>query len=514
MASSIAEMLRSAALRRPDHIGLVDGDERLDWRSVEKRATHLAARLVHAGIEPGDRVAIYAEHGIGQAVSLFAIAMAGGVFTIINPLLKNDQVEHQIRDADAKVVVGTRLHLDKIKPLLADRGSQAIELSQFGTMVEKFEAAAGIELPRVIPADVACLIYTSGSTGKPKGVIVPHRTLIDGGRIVSGYLKIGPDDVTCSILPLSFDYGLNQLMTATTHAARIVFHRFLFPGELFALLEREKVTGFAAVPTLWPKLLAPRFAASKPKFDALRYVTTAGGTHSQELLRRVSDFLSGAEVIVMYGLTESFRSCYLPFAEMLKRPGSIGKPVPEVDILVLDSSGAPCKTGEIGELHHRGAFVNYGYLNAPDLTEAKYIERAIFGSGCRKETIVRSGDLVSKDKDGFLYFHGRIDAQIKSMGFRISPTEVEEAAMTYPRVLGLAAIGVPNDEFGEAVVLFYTKNGHEDFDAADLKKHMAQVLPFYAVPMAFVHIEQIPQTPTGKADYQRLKSVWHESQKA
>ncbi len=156
-------------------------------------------------------------------------------------------------------------------------------------------------------------------------------------------------------LPLSFDYGLNQLMTATAHASRVVFHRFLFPGEFFGLLEREKVTGFAAVPTLWPKLLAPRFAGGKPRLGALRYVTTAGGTHGQELLRRISDFLPGVEVIVMYGLTESFRSCYLPFSEMLKRPGSIGKPVPEVDILVLDQSGAMCPVGEIGELYHRGS---------------------------------------------------------------------------------------------------------------------------------------------------------------
>ncbi len=156
-------------------------------------------------------------------------------------------------------------------------------------------------------------------------------------------------------------------------------------------------------------------------------------------------------------------------------------------------------------------FVNYGYLNAPDLTEAKYVERAIFGSGCRKETIVRSGDLVSRDADGFLYFHGRIDAQIKSMGFRISPTEVEEAAMAFPHVLGLAAIGVPHNEFGEAVVLFYTKSGDEDFNVADLKTHMAQLLPYYAVPVDFVHLDQLPQTPTGKTDYPLLKGLWRDS---
>ncbi len=199
MVNSIGELLRRAATVRPEHVGLVDGEERLNWRSVAARASNLAVRLIKAGVEPGDRVAIYAEHGIVQAISLFAIAMAGGVFTIINPLLKNDQVEHQIRDADARVVVGTRSHLDRIEALIADRKSQVVELSSKGELVDAFLAPAECEFPRIIPADVACLIYTSGSTGKPKGVIVPHRTLLDGARIVSGYLPIGPDDVTCSI---------------------------------------------------------------------------------------------------------------------------------------------------------------------------------------------------------------------------------------------------------------------------------------------------------------------------
>lgn len=507
MAHSIADLLRRAASQRPDHIGMVDGKERLTWRQVLDRSAAMAAHLAGTGIKRGDRVAIYAEHGLGQAIALFAIAMAGGVFTIINPLLKQEQVEHQIKDADVRAVVGTAKHLDAIKGLLRSRDNAALEVSPLGVLLGEVSCGSLAEV-RVIPADVACLIYTSGSTGKPKGVIVPHRTLIDGGRIVSGYLGIGRDDTTCSILPLGFDYGLNQLMTATTHAARIVFHRFLLPNEFLSLLAREAITGFAAVPTLWPKLLSSRFAASKPDLSKIRYVTTAGGAHSQTLLRRISEFLPGTEVIVMYGLTESFRSCFLPFAEIFNRPGSIGKPVPEVEIIVVDSNGSVCKPGEVGELYHRGAFVNYGYLNAPELTQQKYIERPVFGPGCRAETIVRSGDLVHMDEEGYLYFHGRVDAQIKAMGFRVSPTEIEEATLTFPGILEPAVVGVADEDAGEAVILYYTTDGHTCVDEYALKAHLVTSLPSYAVPKAFIKLDILPQTPTGKIDYASLKAAW------
>jgi len=486
----------------------VDRGERLTWSAVLAAARKAARALTHAGIARGDRVAVYADHGLAQIVSLYGVALADGIFTIINPLLRPDQVIHQISDASARFILGQPALLGNVDGFLRQSQMTVIEIDTAGR-VHDDPTGAVAEPPaaRAIPADVGCLIYTSGSTGKSKGVVVPHRTLLDGARIVSGYLGIGPDDVTLSLLPYNFDYGFNQVLTATHHAARLVVHRYMLPKDLLDILQAEQVTGFAAVPTLWPKLLDPRFTdpRARPPLPKLRYVTTAGGVHSQSVLTRLTEFFPGVSIYVMYGLTESFRSTYLHPSEVLRRPGSIGKAVPEVEILVVDKDGNPCPPGEPGELIHRGAFINYGYLNNDDLTQAKYIEIQTGGRGCRPEIAVRSGDLVSRDDEGFLYFHGRIDQQIKCMGYRVSPGEVEEVAASLAGIAHVAVFGVPDEMVGEAIVLVYTTYPGAKVDAGALRRHLQEQLPSYAVPRHMTVLDTMPQTVTGKVDYPLLR---------
>jgi acyl-CoA synthetase (AMP-forming)/AMP-acid ligase II len=507
VSRNIGELLAAAAARRPDHVAIVDRGERLTWAAVFDEARATAQALVSAGLSRGDRVAVYADHGLAQIVSLFGVALADGIFTIVNPLLRPDQVIHQISDASARFVVGQPALLGTVEGFLRQSQATVIEIDAAGRVSGDRPRTADLAPARAIPADVGCLIYTSGSTGKSKGVVVPHRTLLDGARIVSGYLGIGPDDITLSLLPYNFDYGFNQVLTATHHAARIVVHRFVLPKDLLDVAAAERVTGFAAVPTLWPKLLDPRFVdpAARPALPALRYVTTAGGVHGQSMLTRLSAFFPGVSIYIMYGLTESFRSTYLPPAELLRRPGAIGKAVPEVEILVVDADGNPCPPGVQGELIHRGAFVNYGYLNNPDLTKAKYIELPTGGPGCRPEIAVRSGDLVSLDADGFLYFHGRIDQQIKSMGYRVSPGEVEETASSFAGISHVAAFGVPDETVGEAIILVCTTYPGQKVEAAALRRHLQEQLPPYAVPRRITFLEKLPQTVTGKVDYPLLR---------
>lgn len=512
IVTNIAEMLRIRALATPDSIGLCYLEHRFTWREFYLQAHSLSLELARVGIGRGDVVAVYLPHSVGQAVALFAVAMRGAVFTLINPMLVAEQIKHQVSDADARAIVGAENLTRPLSEFFHSKDIAVVPADPAGVAESRWDPDCDLEqqLSAAIPADVCNYIYTSGSTGLPKGVVVPQRTVLDGARIVSGYLRITPDDHILSILPFSFDYGLNQLMSCVFTGARITLHQFIFPTDLVDLLENEGITGMAVVPPVWAKLLKPGIKKDH-RFSRLRYVTSGGGFHPPELLRRVTDFLPDTEIIVMYGLTESFRSTYLPFEQIHQRPGCVGRAVPEVDILVLNEQGKPCAPGEKGELVHRGAFVTYGYLNNPQLTAEKFIPLNIGGRDCLPETAVRSGDQVSMDEDGYIYYFGRIDQQIKSSGYRISPDEVAEAVLATPGVALAAAFGLPDEELGEAVHVAYETDSGEPLDSTDIKRHAKASLAAYAIPKHFHFYDKLPLNPNGKVDFGVLK---HEARSA
>lgn len=514
---NLAEMFRHTAQRFPDKEAVVYKGVRLSWFEIYCRAALVRARLLEQGVVRGDIVAIYAEHSPAQIASIFGILMADAAFTILSPALKDNQIKLQIADADVRAVVGTPAFLSRLNRICADRQMAQLEIDLNGVVsgvdpAQVPSADLGLSLAINIPTDVGCVIYTSGSTGRAKGVVVPQRTMLDGARVVSGYLKITENDAILSLLPYSFDYGLNQLLTTVLQGGKIVVHDFIFPQALVDELLHENITGMAAVPSLWPHLFNERMVAPVPnrKFPSLRYVTTAGGFHTQELLTKLSNFFSGTEIIVMYGLTESFRSSYLPFSEIFKRPGSIGKAVPGVELLVWNQEGQPCKPGEKGELIHRGLFVTYGYLNNPDMNSKKFVHLNTGGPGCLPEIAVRSGDSVSLDDDGYLYFHGRLDAQLKCNGYRVSPSEVEEVVLMYPDVSHAAAFGRPDPAIGEAVHVAYATYSGVKADEAALLKFLAKELPSYATPKSVAHYASLPLTGTGKVDYPAIKRAAEE----
>lgn len=510
--TNLAELLRQTTLRYPDKKALTYLDNSITWRQFYAYSAALAHELSKAGVSRGEVVGIHAEHSPAQAVAIFAIAMCDAAFTIINPVLKENQIKHQMSDADLRMAICTENHTkDYLENFTANRGGGSIVLDQWGLLpgqAQPPEPDLDRPMGRNVPTDVGCVIYTSGSSGRSKGVVVPLRTLLDGARIVSGYLEITDRDVTLGMLPFSFDYGLNQLMTAVYQGARLVIHRYTMPRDLIKVLDDEGVTGMAAVPTIWPMVLNPRFvdSKSKPDLNKLRYVTTAGGFHTQDLLHSLSQFFPHSHIIVMYGLTESFRSTYLPFSEIFNRLGSIGRPVPEVEILVLNQEGRLCEPHEKGELVHRGAFVTYGYLNNPDLNKIKFAPLATGGPGCLPEMAVYSGDIVHRDEDGYLYYHGRRDMQIKCAGYRLSPGEVEEAALAFQGVSQAAAFGQPDPDLGQSVCLAYSTYQGRPLEENDLKCYLAESLPYYAVPKRLIYYERLPHTAHGKIDYPTLMS--------
>ncbi len=511
---NLAELLCRRVAATPEAPVLTFEGQSLTAQELFDRAMALRDRLVAAGLGRGDTVAVAADHSPAQVVGLFAAALADAAFTLVNPHLKREQVLHQISDCDARAAIAGPRQAAEVGAILADRGGPCLSVDPFGLPQSGPAPLRGRSLDEAatgsIPTDVACLIYTSGSTGRPKGVVLPHRTLTDGARIVPGYLGITDDDTLLCVLPFSFDYGLNQVLGALYTGARAVIFGFAFPQDLFDVLRAERITRFAAVPSMWPRILDGRYlkAETRPEFPHLRTITTAGGPHPEPLLRRLADFFPRADVVIMYGLTESFRSAWLPPEELFRRIGSIGKAVPEVELLVLDESLQPCPPGQVGELYHRGAFVSYGYLNDPELTAAKFVELPTGGAGTRGEPAVRSGDLVSLDADGFIYFHGRADAQIKCKGYRVSPGEVEEAALSLPGLRHAAAFGVPDGDGGQKIALAFDAYEGAEIAPVDLRRHLAKLLPYYAVPETSLALPALPLNANGKTDYAALKALW------
>ena len=297
-------------------------------------------------------------------------------------------------------------------------------------------------------------------------------------------------------------------MTAVLKGCQLVIDNYISPKGLFEVIYKYKITGFAAVPAIWPKVINEiGLETNKYKYiSSLKYITTAGGIHTKDTVDGLSRLFKNIDIYIMYGLTESFRSTYLCPSEFTKRIGSIGKPVQGVDIKIVDKYGSECKNGQKGELIHRGAFVTYGYLNNETLTKEKFIHINTGGKGCIPELAVRSGDLVSKDSDGFIYYHGRLDMQIKHNGYRISPEEIEEAAISYTQISRVAVFGLHSDEVGDTVNMAIETHNNQNINIIKFKQYLNKILPPYCVPKSIKKYTTLPTNATGKVDYQKIKN--------
>jgi len=333
-------------------------------------------------------------------------------------------------------------------------------------------------------------------------VMLSHRNLVAGAESVATYLGNTSADRLLAVLPLSFDYGLSQLTTAFRVGACAVLMNYLLPRDVVRLVQRERITGLAAVPPLWMQLARLDWPAGVA--DSLRYFTNSGGHLPKAVLDALRVRMPGARAFLMYGLTEAFRSTFLPPEEIERRPDSIGKAIPNAEILVLDADGRPCAPGEVGELVHRGVHVALGYWNDTSRTAERF--RSLPESGGRTEIAVWSGDSVRSDAEGFLYFVGRRDEMIKTSGYRVSPAEVEEVLYASGRVSEAVAVGVAHAELGQAIVaLVYAHAGEAHDLSADLLALCKRELPGFMVPLhCLVRSEALPRNPNGKIDRKRL----------
>jgi acyl-CoA ligase (AMP-forming) (exosortase A-associated) len=514
----IHHMLRSSAQRFPDREALVDNERRLPFAAVEGKVCAIASGLREKGIRRGDRVGIYLDTSVPQVLSIFGVSRAGAVFVPINGLLFPEQVAHIARDCQMTGLITTGTKLASLASVLQEVPSlQCLvvtdEANKDGIFRPIHTLDELLNMPVLlewrdwgIGKDLAAILYTSGSTGKPKGVMLSHEQVIAGSSIVSDYLGITPRERIIGVLPLSFDAGLNQLMTVIQQGGTYLPMTFTFAREIVKTLEREQITGMAGVPTLWSLMAQPSSMLERTPLPHLHYITNTGGRMPQSILGDLRRLLPSTKIFLMYGLTEAFRSTYLPPEELDRRPDSMGKAIPNTEILVVNEKCEPCKPGEVGELVHRGPTVSMGYWGQPELTAKVLRPHPLLPSELGdSEKVCYSGDLVKMDEDGFLYFVGRRDNMIKSSGFRISPTEVEEVLFQSGKLSAAAVIGIPDGALGHWIKAFVALRDGEILDSDTLVAFCAERMPRYMIPKVVQVMDALPKTPTGKIDYPELR---------
>jgi acyl-CoA ligase (AMP-forming) (exosortase A-associated) len=468
----------------------------LTYAELEQRVGMLAASLAAQGLPRGARVASWLPKTRMTSLLPLACARAGLVHVPVNPVLKRAQVAHILADSGASLLITGEARLASLVPGDLPPGCTPLTEGQAAALLEGEES-----LPpcNANPDDLAALLYTSGSTGRPKGVMLSHANLWLGAISVAHYLELGPDDRVLGVLPLSFDYGQNQLLSTWAAGGAVVPLDYLAAKDVVRAVERNGITVLAGVPPLWVQLIEAAWPGTSAL--SLRKLTNSGGTLSPSLTRRMRELFPAAEIYLMYGLTEAFRSTYLDPALVDTHPHSIGTAVPFAEVMAVGPDGQLAAPGETGELVHAGPLVGKGYWRDPERTALRYRPAPAFSR--YGGTAVWSGDTVRTDEEGLFYFLGRDDAMIKTSGNRVSPTEVEEAAMASGLVTEAVALGYPDDRLGQAIALIVrpTSDGIE----VPLRNHLKRELPTFMHPSTLLFRDELPRSPNGKIDRERIR---------
>lgn len=524
MTLFVHDLISESTKKFPSGIALTLKNKQVNYQELNNSVNSAADSFKALNAERFQRIGIYLPKTIENVISMFACSKAGSVFVPINPVLKATQVKHIANDCDIKIIITNKGRFKSLLPMLkelpklstiiiTDIDSSEIEVSEHVSIIS-WSSFINLTCDRQDPqpltsSDMAAIFYTSGSTGKPKGVVLSHSNIVLGAKSVAQYLKNTADDKVLAILPLSFDYGLSQLTTSFSVGAECVLLDYLLPNDVIKAIIKHKITGIAAVPPLWSQLSKLKWPENTS--NSIRYFTNSGGVLSTTNLKQLRTLMPNASPYLMYGLTEAFRSTYLSPDQVDNKIGSIGKAIPNAEILVVRKDGSECGIDEIGELVHKGPLVSLGYWNAAEKTAERF-KRA---PGQPKEIVnpelaVFSGDSVKKDKDGFLYFVARNDEMIKTSGYRVSPMEIEETLYQHSQITEAAAIGIPHQELGQAILAIVCSNNPSDSGVIEesLLRHCQQQLANYMVPKKIIVLADLPHNANGKIDRSKLNQEY------
>lgn len=467
----------------------------LDYSGLEAAVGTLASALKARGLAPGERVSSWLPKTRMTSLLPLACARAGLIHVPVNPLLKRAQVAHILADSGARLLITGKARLASLADGDLPNGCEAADEAEAASMLAGEDRLAPSSAD---PDDLAALLYTSGSTGRPKGVMLSHANMWLGAVSVAHYLCLAPEDRVLGVLPLSFDYGQNQLLSTWAAGACVVPLDYLAARDVIRAVETHAITTLAGVPPLWVQLVEAPWPPAAAL--SLRRLTNSGGRLPVSIVRRLRELFPAAELYLMYGLTEAFRSTYLDPALLDEHPDSIGSAIPFAEVMTSKPDGTLCAPGEDGELVHAGPLVAKGYWNDPQRTAQRFRPAP---PGSRYGGVaVWSGDRVRADEHGLLYFVGREDAMIKTSGNRVSPTEVEEAAVASGAVAEAVALGIPDDRLGEAIALVVRGEGPDEA----LRNYLRRELPNFMQPTHIVWREELPRSPNGKLDREVIKS--------
>lgn len=497
-----------------NRVALIRECEEMTYRELTDQAESLAKILSKLNAKRFDRIMIHLPKSFEEVIATFAIARLGGVFVNIHYQWSTIQLENIIKDCDPKILITTRLkaqtlfnsipQTSELKIFIIDGKHdhpQVFSSIDFEDCDSELNSVHG-----PIDQDLAALIYTSGSTGRPKGVMLTHFNILSGARSVVSYLHQTDQDRVLGLLPMSFDYGMNQIMASFLVGGSVVLQSVSIPFEICESIRNKHVTGLAMVPSLWIDLI--HFLNSDENLDlsSLRFVTNSGGKIPEPVLELMPKVLPQVEIFLMYGLTEAFRSTFLDPKFFSTKKGSIGRAIPNAEIYVVDPEKGICKPGEIGELIHRGSLVSKGYWKNPEATSQKFKSNIHLQPMIGEEIVVHSGDWVKMDEEGDLWFVGRKDTMIKTSGFRLSPTEVEEMIYLSGMIKEVVAFGEPDQSLGEVVHAAVSLQSFDNkFNFQQLMSFCRKTMPSYMIPKK-IHLwdGDFPRTSHGKLDRQTI----------
>ena len=475
--------------------------------------------LADQGIRRHDRVAIMLDNSSESVISVFGILKAGAVFIIVNPTMKAKKLNYILRDSTSRVlithvsksqIISEALkevpHLESVlwvglpDQTLGRLAPSVHSLSWDEVMLSTPGLQPIVKQHSTIDVDLASIIYTSGSTGEPKGVMCAHYNMVSSAQSITEYLGNLESDIILDALPLSFDYGLYQVLMAFLFGGTVVLEKsFLYPYKILEKVAGESVTGFPVVPTM-VALILQMADLSKFDFGSLRYITNTAAPLPVAHIRKLQALLLHVKIFSMYGLTECKRVSYLPPDQLGKRPESVGIPMPNAEVSIVDESGNFVPVGEVGELVVRGSNVMQGYWNAPEETTKRFRPGRYRG-----ETLLYTGDLFRRDEEGFLYFVARTDDMIKTRGERVSPKEIENALCEMAGVAEAAVIGVPDEISGQAIKAFIVAKKDAVITDTDIMVYCTKNLESFMIPKYVQFKDALPKTPSGKVDKKLLQ---------
>jgi len=504
MLETIHQFIEDSSQRHPNNIAIWFKDKQINYQQLWQQCQQTAERFAELGLQSGERVAIYLPKCPEAVFSFFGATLCGACFVPINAVLKAPQVVHILEDSGSRFLITSSQRLKGLQHELSECEHLERTICIDEAFFNQTKELSNTVLPLTSASDLAAILYTSGSTGKPKGVMLTHNNLVVGAQSVCRYLEMTSDDRILALLPFSFDYGLSQLTCSLSVSAGVVLFDYLLPNDVVKAVNKYQITGLAAVPPLWQQLSHLEWPQAATQ--SMRYFTNSGGALAPATLNKLRQIWPQAKPFLMYGLTEAFRSSYLPADKIDEFPTSMGIAIPNAELYILRPDGTQCDVDEAGELVHLGALVSPGYWRNPEKTQKRFKAVAIAGG----KIGVWSGDQVVRNQQGYMFFVSRMDEMIKTSGYRVSPGEIEAELLTHPDIQDVVVISAKHPQLGEAIIALVTVNNKNQvaLDVSNLRRYAMQRLANFMLPQHIEIVATIATNANGKFDRALLKQQY------